>query len=93
MSDELQNWRKKIDAIDAQILENLVARNLISQKVAAEKCKKNLPVFDQNREKQIFENLKRRAEKLKLSPKAIDEIFRIILRESREVQKRRLAEN
>jgi len=83
---ELQNFRKKFDQIDYQILELLNQRNKLSKKTAELKKQNNLPIQDREREVQIFKDIEQKAEKLQLDKKFINQIFKVIIKNSRNTQ-------
>jgi chorismate mutase-like protein len=52
---ELSEWRKRIDALNLQLLELLNERAKCAQAIAAVKKKKMLPILDQERERQVID--------------------------------------
>jgi len=82
----LKIYRKQIDKINKKILKLLAKRLSIVKKVGEYKKKEKIGVIDKKREHQIFENLKKQAEKYNLSKDYIDEIFTVIIKNSRMVQ-------
>jgi chorismate mutase-like protein len=52
---ELSDWRKRIDALNLQLLELLNERARCAQAIAEIKKKKMLPVLDGERERQVIE--------------------------------------
>ncbi len=51
---ELSDWRKRIDALNLQLLELLNERARCALAIAELKKEKMLPVYDPVREKQVF---------------------------------------
>lgn len=78
MPEDLKDYRKKIDNIDEQIIKLLKDREDIVKKVAIYKIEHNMIIEQPEREKEIFDRPK---------DKYIKDIFKIIIENSREVQK------
>ena len=53
----LENVRKEIDAIDAELIPLLKKRMLCSLEVAKIKKEQNLPILNEKREQEIIENV------------------------------------
>lgn len=53
----LADARTKIDAIDSQIIEKLIERDQIIQKIAKIKAKEGVNVIDETREQKVIEKL------------------------------------
>jgi chorismate mutase len=83
----IQNWRKKIDAIDATLLRLLNRRAEYAIEVGKLKGERGLSLWAPGRENEILS----RMEKLNPGPldiEAITKIYRLILNESRRIQER-----
>lgn len=76
---KLQSIRKNIDQIDSRILDLLDQRMRHVLAIGHEKSKKGSPVYSPSREKEIFQNLEKRAAKGLLSPVALKAIYREIM--------------
>ncbi|NLF88539.1 chorismate mutase [Candidatus Bathyarchaeota archaeon] len=76
---ELAELREKVDAIDDQILRDLVQRAKVCQAIGELKKQKGKPVQDLQREVEVFKRSRERAEMLKLDPNHIERIFREIV--------------
>jgi chorismate mutase len=87
MSSEIQNLRKQIDKIDNLLLKFLSKRIQISKQIGKFKKQNNLPIRDKKREKQLFILLSQKAEKFNLDKKYINQLFKLILKNSRDNQK------
>jgi len=87
MSKEIQNFRKQINKIDNQILYLLNKRTKISRAIGRYKKQNNLKIQDKIREKQLIKNIKQKAEKYNLNKKYINQLFKLILKNSRDIQK------
>ena len=70
---ELGEWRKRIDALNLQLLELLNERAKCAQGIAEVKKKKMLPILDPDRERQVIEAMLSR----NAGPLADDSIRRI----------------
>ena len=88
-SMSIEDWRDEIDEIDRQLLRLLNARLRIAMKVGALKQAAGLPLSDQERERQVLEQLREENEG-PLDEKTVDTLFRHIIDESRRVQERSL---
>jgi len=93
--DELHRRRKQIDVLDNELLRLLNQRARIACEVAAIKKSFSLPVCDSRREQQILDRI---CEKNPgpLDSQGLTNIFRCIIRESREIEEssmRRAQEN
>lgn len=82
---KLEESRKKIDAIDTEILILLNRRAEISREIGALKAGAALPVADPRREDDILRCVVRENEG-EIADEAVAEIYRTILRESRRIQ-------
>ncbi len=54
---DIQDWRKKIDALDAQIVELLNQRAEAARAIGKLKQSTDLPVYEPAREQVIFDNV------------------------------------
>jgi len=82
---DIEHWRKEIDDIDAELLRLLNMRARLALKVGALKHAANLPFCDPDRERIVL----RRLQNMNCGPldqRAVDKVFRRIIRESRRVQ-------
>ncbi|MBT4135581.1 chorismate mutase [archaeon] len=85
--DDLNEFRKEIDEIDSEILKLLGRRHRVVKKVKKYKKENNIEVVDLNREKIIFERLKKIAKKYELESGSVEDVFRAIISNSRKLQK------
>jgi chorismate mutase len=82
---DIEHWRSEIDEIDGELLRLLNMRARLATKVGALKRAANIPFCDPERERVVL----RRLEELNNGPldqRAVDKIFRRIIRESRRLQ-------
>lgn len=84
----LARLRKEIEKLDRQLLETLARRFDGVNQIARLKEQGKLPVFSREREEVLYRNYKEWAQKLDLSQKMVKSLFQIILKESRQVQRR-----
>ena len=78
---EINLLRKRIDSLDDKIITLLDERLKLSLKIASEKQKNNLNIYDKNREINIIDRLKK-LKKNYLSNNAIEKIYKEILNNS-----------
>ncbi len=82
---DIENWRKEIDEIDAELLRLLNMRARLALKVGALKKAADLPFCDPDRERFVLQRL----HELNCGPldkRAVDKLFRRIISESRRVE-------
>lgn len=79
---ELEDWRKKIDTLNLQMVELLNIRAGCALAIAELKKHQGLPVFDPAREQKVFESVLAN-NKGPLSNEAIRRIFECIIAEHR----------
>ncbi|NOY70154.1 MAG: bifunctional chorismate mutase/prephenate dehydrogenase [Deltaproteobacteria bacterium] len=82
----LERLRDKIDEIDQRLVDLLAARKEIVNRVVAEKKAANLPVYHPAREEDIISARRDQARQAGIDPDHIEELFRLIMRQSRLVQ-------
>ncbi len=87
----LDDWRRQIDALDAELLRLLNQRAAIACEIAAIKVASALPAYDGNRERQV---LARVLEKNTgpLDDQSVTDIFAGIIRETRRLGTQRMQE-
>lgn len=56
---EIADWRKKIDELDQQIVKLISERAAAAQQIGKLKQNDKLPVYEPDREKYVFENVKK----------------------------------
>lgn len=82
---ELSDWRKRIDALNLQLLELLNERARCAQGIAEIKKQKMLPVLDGERERQVIEAMLSRNTG-PLSHDSVRRIFECIIAEHRRLE-------
>lgn len=80
---EIKQLRNRIDDIDEQILTLISNRFSEVQKVVALKKKHNMPVFHPAREEDLISRLRDAAQRRNMDPDFMEELYRVILRNSR----------
>ena len=82
----MSDWRKKIDELDAKLVELLNERSRCAAEIGKLKRKDSEPIFSPRREREILE----RVQKLNRGPlgnEAVRRLFERILDEARVVEK------
>ncbi len=84
---ELQNLRMIIDKLDDLIIQSIARRMVVSRTVGAVKKIHGLKIKDSKREKQLQALHKKLAKKHGITYETLQEIFALIMEESKRVQK------
>ncbi|MCX6706982.1 MAG: chorismate mutase [Candidatus Woesearchaeota archaeon] len=84
---EIRKQRKRIDSIDSKIIKLLSGRVVIGKKLGKLKKSKGLRITDRARERDVSENAKAIAKHHDLEPEFVEELFRKIVKYTREKQK------
>ena len=82
---DIEYWRKEIDEVDAELLRLLSVRARLALKIGALKKAKQLPFCDPDREEYVLTRL-RHLNPGPLDDRAVNKLFRRIIRESRRIQ-------
>lgn len=83
---ELKKAREKIDEVDDAILASLKKRFEIVKEIGLLKKKEGIPIHDPEREKEMFSRFKEHALLYSLDSEFIENLWNVILKESREIQ-------
>jgi len=83
----LSRLRIKIDKVDNLLIKTLAQREKIVQKIAKIKKKQQLPIINKKREQEIYNQLKKKAKMYHLEEKYLLQLFKLIIRYSRKIQK------
>jgi len=86
--ETIDQLREEIDVVDNKILDLLSERMKIVRKIAIQKKKTNLPIFDKKQEELVKKRWFLKAESLGLENKQIQIILEEILEMSKETQRR-----
>jgi len=82
----LNDYREAIDKIDEDILIAIIRRMKIAESIGKYKQENNLTVNDLNREKEILENLRNKADNFGLNIELIDKIWKNLISEAKKMQ-------
>jgi chorismate mutase / prephenate dehydratase len=82
----LEDLRKKIDGIDARIVELIAERQAVSKEIGKGKNRTRRLIEDRERELRVLEHVRGLARDGKLSPGDIENIYRQIITASKKVQ-------
>jgi chorismate mutase-like protein len=82
---DIEHWRKEIDEIDVELLRLLNMRARLVLKVGALKKAAHLPFADPDRERWVLQRLQG-MNSGPLDDRAVDEIFRGIIHESKRIE-------
>tara|TARA_Y100000310_G_C20396733_1_gene675447 strand:+ start:100 stop:357 length:258 start_codon:yes stop_codon:yes gene_type:complete len=83
----LANLRQEIDKLDDQLMNLIAKRMLLASAIAQVKRDNNLPIFQPEREKELLGHKMKLAQELNLDQFMVKEIFEILLKASKEIQK------
>ncbi len=82
---DIEHWRKEIDAVDLELLRLLNVRATLALRVGALKKAASLPIPDPERERCVLQRL-RELNSGPLDQRAVDKLFRRIIRESKRIE-------
>jgi len=95
VSDEatkgIEDWRKKIDELDHQLVELLNARSRCALEIGRLKRQHGITIYQPDREGQVLENAER-ANRGPLSDTAIRRLFERVLDEARSLERQERSE-
>lgn len=89
--DQLDALREKIDSIDQQVVDLLSERQAQVEQIVDIKKRHHLPVYHPAREEDLISTRRQQARRSKLDPDFVEELYRIIMRQSRIEQGDRMA--
>ena len=87
---DIADWRKKIDELDRQIVELMNARAHAAHEIGKLKRNTSMPIYEPEREKTIFENV-RRANRGPLPESELRQVYERIIDVMRNIQKNEIA--
>jgi chorismate mutase/prephenate dehydratase len=82
----LEDLRKKIDEIDARLVELIGQRIKVAEEIGKGKKKKSRLIEDRERELKVLRNVRNLARDNKISPSDIENIYRQIIDASKKIQ-------
>jgi chorismate mutase len=83
---DIADWRRKIDDLDRRLVELLNERARAAQEIGKLKRNTNLPIYEPDREKIIFENV-RKANVGPLPDSGLHKVYERIIDVMRNIQK------
>ena len=86
----LEDLRRQIDEIDEELVEVISRRLSIMPEVAEIKRRGNVGIDQEGREREVIENIRRKAEEKNLDPDFVEKIMVEIIGESKRIQQRNL---
>ena len=84
--DDIEDWRKKIDEIDLELVELLNRRSQCAIEIGRIKNKLNVEIYDPRREEAVIDNV-RSVSSGPLTMEAVQRLFERIVDESRRAQR------
>ncbi len=84
--DKLEEYRKQMSEIDQKIASLFLTRMDLSIQIGNYKKEKNIPIYQEEREKIILENIKKLTLKKK-EQEYLEDFFLYLMSKSKEVQK------
>jgi chorismate mutase/prephenate dehydrogenase len=84
----MEKIRYKLDEIDSEIVALIAKRQSLVPEIGKYKAEHKLPITQPKREKAILVSKKHLARELGLKPTLIEKIFKLIMENSREIQKK-----
>ncbi len=88
MDNELESLRKKIDAIDKDLLNSLAKRSKVAQQIGKLKKAQGMPLLDEKRWQQLLDKTLNLAETMDLSKDFIKQIYHLIHQNSLELERK-----
>jgi chorismate mutase len=83
---DIADWRKQIDALDCRLVELLNQRAQAAQEIGKLKRNTSMPIYEPQREKSIFENV-RRVNRGPLPDNDLLQVYERIIDVMRKIQK------
>lgn len=84
----LETLRRKIEEIDKLIIAYLAKREEISIKIGKLKKEMGIQIYDPDREEKLSNYYKKLSEKYNVDPVLIFEIFNLVIKNSKTIQKK-----
>jgi chorismate mutase-like protein len=86
---DIADWRKKIDELDLKLVELINQRAEAAKEIGRLKNNTNLPIYEPEREKRIFENVKK-ANRGPLPDSEVQHVFERIIDVMRKLQQQEI---
>lgn len=87
---DIAEWRKKIDELDHRLVELLNERASAAREIGKLKRNTSMPIYEPEREKKIFENV-RRVNRGPLPDSELHQVYERIIDVMRNIQKNEIA--
>ncbi len=87
---DIADWRRKIDELDLQLVELLNERARCAREIGRLKQNTNIPIYEPDREKIIYENI-HRANRGPLPDRELTRIYERLIDVMRKIQKQDVA--
>ncbi len=84
---DLEGLRTKIDGVDREIVSLIAERYSYVKMIGMYKKEHNLPLFQPEREAMLISSVRTYAKDLSIDPDTAEKIFRLIMDDSKQVQK------
>ncbi len=84
---ELEKIRENINIVDTKLVRLLAERDALIKEITPIKKKHNLAISDHSRENQLLANVQALASERGLDPDYTESLFRLILEESKRLQR------
>ncbi len=92
MANTIEVSRTRIDQITMDLVKLLRDRELLSIEISKAKAEKGIGILDKNRETVVLEKARDAAVRFGADQKSVDKIFRVLINDSKRIQKRVLLE-
>ena len=92
MREKLTEIRKKIDEIDNKILKLIAERNSLAKDVAEVKNQLGIPINDPDREKYIYDRIRKLCKEHNVDENVGKSIFKILIEHNKALQRKYLEE-
>lgn len=89
---DLSEIRKKLDTLDAELVNIIAKRQELIPDVAEYKKKNNVKRYQPEREKEIIEAKRKMAEKASVNPDLIEDLIKRIIEDSHRIEKEIIGE-
>ena len=87
---DLKSLRKKIDEIDDELVDVISRRISLMPEIAEKKRRENVGSDQQDREREVIDNIRKKAEEKGLDPNFMEKIMSEIITESKKIQKKNM---
>jgi len=88
MSEELTKFRTELDQINDKLVKLLAERKEVTDQLQKIKQELNLTAHQPDREQESLERAKHLAQELNLEPEFVEEILKIVMKETRKRQEK-----